>query len=309
MAKRRKSSANWKGQPYDTTLKTWIKENPQEILPILLPGAIFQEAIDIERIKPTMRTDRVFKALYRGALHILNIELETGSDGNMPARLYAYNALLYLEYGLPVISIIIYPFRTTMAKSPLIIKSGDETLTTFYFKTLPLFTLEAEHYVREHHTCMYPLLPTMHGANADLIAQAMEELASLYREDEVSLAQQFVWMELLLERTDTISALEKVKIQEQIKMYDPLWDEHPKVKKMRAEAEAQSEIRARQAELSALQRAIVNLVKARFPDLTEQAKKRVEQLDSPDTLNFLLVEIGSAADETVARHILHPSAA
>jgi hypothetical protein len=84
LAKRRKSSANWKGQPYDTTLKTWIKENPQEILPILLPGAIFQEAIDIERIKPTMRTDRVFKALYRGALHILNIELETGSDGNMP---------------------------------------------------------------------------------------------------------------------------------------------------------------------------------------------------------------------------------
>ncbi len=167
-----------------------------------------------------------------------------------------------------------------MAKSPLIIKSGDETLTTFYFKTLPLFMLEAEHYVREHHTCMYPLLPTMHGANADLIAQAMEKLASLYREDEVSLAQQFVWMSLLLERTTTISPAEKVKIQEQIKMYDPLWDEHPKVKKMRAEAEAQSEIRARQAELSALQRAIVNLVKARFPDLTEQAKKRVEQLDS-----------------------------
>ncbi len=54
-----------------------------------------------------MRTDRVFKALYHGALHILNIELETGSDGNMPARLYAYNALLYLEYGLPVISLSI----------------------------------------------------------------------------------------------------------------------------------------------------------------------------------------------------------
>lgn len=81
-------------------------------------------------------------------------------------------------------------------------------------------------------------------------------------------------------------------------MYDPLWDEHPKVKRIRAESE-----------IKALQGAIINLVRARFPDLAEQAKKKVEQLDSPDTLNFLLVEIGSAADETVARHILHPSAA
>jgi hypothetical protein len=70
-----------------------------------------------------------------------------------------------------------------------------------------------------------------------------------------------------------------------------------------------SEAKVCQIEINTLQSAIVNLVKARFPDLTEQAKKRVEQLDSPDTLNFLLVEIGSAADETVARHTLHPSAA
>jgi hypothetical protein len=81
-------------------------------------------------------------------------------------------------------------------------------------------------------------------------------------------------------------------------MYDPLWDEHPKVKKLREESQ-----------IKTLQGAIINLVKARFPDLTEQAKEKVEQIDSPDTLNFLLVEIGSAADETVARHILHPSAA
>lgn len=305
MAKYRKSSANAKGQPYDTTLKTWVKENPAEILPVLLPGAIFQEAIDIERIKPTMRADRVFKVLYRNLLHILHIEFESGSDANMPVRLNAYNAILHLEYGLPIISIIIYPFRTTMAKSPYVIDSGDENLTTFHFKTLPLFTQEAERYVKEHRTCMYPMLPAMQGANANLIAQAMEELASLYREDEVSLSQQFVWMELLLERTDTISSLEKVKVQEKIDMYDPLWDEHPKVKKIKAENEA----KLREKELRTLQEAIVNFVRARFPDLAEEAQKKVEQINSPDTLNFLLVAIGSAADETVARHILHPSAA
>jgi hypothetical protein len=275
-----------------------VKENPAEILPALLPGAVYQESLDVEAIKPTMRTDRVFKVLYRGSPHIVDIEFESGSDTNMSARLYVYNAIFYLEYGLPVISIIVYPFRTAIAQSPLRIKSGEEEVVTFHFHTLPLFTLEAERYIQEHITCMYPLLPAMQGTNAEIIAQAMAELAALYREDEVGLSQQFVWIELLLEKTTTIPLAEKAKIQERIKMYDPLWDEHPKVKKILKESKVQT-----------LQEAIVNLVRARFPNLAEQAQKRVEQIDSPDALNFLLVEIGSAADETVARHILHPSAA
>jgi hypothetical protein len=189
-----------------------------------------------------------------------------------------------------------------MAKSPLIIKSGDETLTTFHFKTLPLFTLEAEHYVREHHTCMYPLLPTMQGANANLITQAMEELASLYREDEVSLAQQFVWMSLLLERTTTISPAEKVKIQEQIKMYDPLWDEHPKVKKLREESEQEGKVKI-------LRKDIVRIVRTRFPDLAELAQQEVEKISNADVLDHLIDQLLGAPDETVARYILHPTAA
>lgn len=192
MSNRKKKSFHLILQPYDTTLKTWVKENPSEILPVIVPGAIFQEALDIEAIKPTMRADRVFKVLYRGTLHILDIEFETGTDTRMPERLLAYNAILHLEYDLPVVSMIVYPFRTTIAESPKSVMSGDEELIAFRFRTLPLFKLEAEHYIQEHITCMYPLLPAMRGANADIIAQAMTELASLYREDEVSLSQQFI---------------------------------------------------------------------------------------------------------------------
>lgn len=96
----------------------------------------------------------------------------------MPARLNAYNAVLHLEDGVPVISIIIYPFRTTKAQSPYAIDSGDKNLTTFHFKVLPLFPQQAERYVQEHRTCMHPVLPTMQGANADLIAQALVEIGS-----------------------------------------------------------------------------------------------------------------------------------
>ena len=228
-------------QPYDTSLKTWVKEDPAHIIPLLLPGATFQEAVDVEAIKPTMRADRVFKVLYRGKLCVMDIEFESGADDKMRARLLTYSAILYFEYELPVISIIVYPFRTTIATSPLVIEIADEEMIKFRFFTLPLFTLEAEKYIQEHLTCMYPLLPTMQGANAAVIGQAVAELATLYREDDVTLAQQLVWMELLLERTTTIAPEEKARIQGDIKVYDALWEEHPKVKRIKAQARAEVE--------------------------------------------------------------------
>ncbi len=365
------------------------------------------EALDIERIKPPMRVDRVFKILYRGTLHILHIEFESGADTNMPNRLLVYNVLLYYEYELPVISIIVYPFRTALAKSPLEIKSGDEELHRFSFRTLPLFTLEAEHYIQEHLTCMYPLLPAMEGANTEIIVQAMEELAALYREDETTLAQEFAWMEVLLERVTVIPDEEKAKIGEKLKMYDSLWEEHPRVKKIKAEAKAEAKVVARaevkaeveakstaarvefervraeservrveferaraesdnarikaeigrieaeakveamrieaeakieamraEAEVKArfeaeakekfeaeakaerermqkirLQKAVVHVIKARFPALAEMAQQRAPQIESLDVLDFLLDQIEDIANESEARRLLRLPAA
>jgi hypothetical protein len=55
--------------------------------------------------------------------------------------------------------------------------SHERPLLTFLFETLPLFSLDAEEIVRQHHACLYPLLPTMENVDADLIAQVMQELA------------------------------------------------------------------------------------------------------------------------------------
>jgi len=298
LRKSRRRQPRQQAQPYDTSLKTWVKERPADILPILLPGTTYQETLDIEIIKPTMRVDKVFKVKYLSEDHILHLEFESGADNDMPSRLHAYNAILYYEHHLPVISMIIYPFRTAMAESPLQVMSGERELLTFHFLTLPLFTLNAEHYVREHIVCMYPMLPTMQGTDDRVIEQAMAELAELYREDEVTLAQQFVCMQLLLERTDTISSQEKHKIQERLDMYDPLWDEHPKVKKIQAESEARG-----------LRNAIVTIVKTRFPDLTKLAQQKAAQIDQPEVLNYLIEQVTAAPDEEVMRWILRPSAA
>ena len=298
--RKRQQEVQQPAQQYDTTFKDWIRKEARNVLPLFLPGATYEETLDVEIIRPTMRADKVFKGKYQGDDSIFNVEFETGTDNNLLSRLLIYNAVLYRDHGFPVISIIVYPFRTAMAESPLVIKSGSKNIITFEFEKLPFFLQEAEYYVREHITSMYPVLPTMKGSNHVLMKQAMDELAALYRKDEVSLAQQFVWMELLLERTETIAPPEKAEIQKELKMYDPLWENHPKVKKIRAESEAEGEIKASQ-------RILVNVVKVRFPALTELAQQKVAQINTPEVLNYLLEQIAAEPDEAVVRALLRPT--
>jgi hypothetical protein len=110
--------------------------------------------------------------------------------------------------------------------------SNEEEILTFKFRTLSLFTWEAEPFVQEHQACMYPLLPAMDGVHAELISQVMQELTELYREDQASLAQQFTWMSILLERTDTVKEPEKSRIKERLSMFDQLWNESPRVQQI-----------------------------------------------------------------------------
>jgi|SRR5712692_4369244 len=109
-------------------------------------------------------------------------------------------------------------------------------------------------------------------------------------------------MELLLERTEIIALPEKEEILKELKVYDPLWEDHPKVKKIRAESRTEGEIRASQ-------RMLVNIVKARFPALAELAQQEVTQINNPDVLDFLAQKISIAPDESMVRWLLSSPAA
>lgn len=314
---RQDSEDSQPSQQFDTTLKDWLRQAVGSVLSILLPGAVYTETLTVELIRPTIRADKVLKIIYDGMDCVLHIEFESGSDTYMAAHMNAYNAVLYNDYHIPVISMVIYPFRTAMATSPLEVSVSDKDITTFHFLTLPLFTIEAEQYVRNHVVAMYPLLPTMKGANRAIIKRAVDELAELYREDEVTLAQQIIWMELLLERTDTVPLPEKPGIQEELKVYDPLWEENSKVRRMRAESEAKGRAEGlaegeakglAEGEAKGLQMALVSAVKVRFPELTELAQQTVVQINDTTGLDMLLKHVITAPDERTARWLLSSAA-
>jgi hypothetical protein len=110
-----KSSLNEVPQVYDATFKEWISQQAPAILPLLLPGAIYEQTLTVEQIRPTVRMDKVFKMVYHEQEHILHLEFQIGYDKQLAARLLAYNAGLHRDYHLPVITIVMYPFEVTMA--------------------------------------------------------------------------------------------------------------------------------------------------------------------------------------------------
>src|SRR2546421_1933087 len=96
LAKRTKEEQQ-PAQQYDTTFKDWIRKVAPEVLPLFLPGARYEETLDVEIIKPTMRADKVFKIIFperrEDKEYIVDVEFESSTDPYLASRLLVYNAV------------------------------------------------------------------------------------------------------------------------------------------------------------------------------------------------------------------------
>ncbi|MBV8694521.1 MAG: hypothetical protein JO183_03425 [Ktedonobacteraceae bacterium] len=88
-------------------------------------------------------------------------------------------------------------------------------------------------------------------------------------------------------------------------MYDPLWEEHPKIQSIRAESEAEGKLEGYlEGQLEAYQTLVLDLVKARFPTLAEEAQHHIVQIKTVDLLRLLAKQLVMAPDEAMARWVL-----
>ncbi len=97
-------------------------------------------------------------------------------------------------------------------------------------------------------------------------------------------------------------------------MYDQLWEENSKIKRIRAESRAEGEAKGlaegeAKGKVEALQAALVTTVELRFPALSELAARQVKQINKPDMLTLLFRQITIASDEEIVRQVLNLSAA
>lgn len=285
-------------QPYDSALKSLIGDEVAEILPNLLPGAEYISEQNIEIDRTTLRADLVYNILYRGLPHILNMELQTGADEDMPLRMLVYHVGLYAKHRKPVISMVMYPFETSIPESPFREMSAEETLLLLHFKVLPLWKLEAAPFLRDHVVCMDSLLPAMKGVNADLLIQAIKEMEQRYRFPQ--LGHHLVRLRTILRRSRALSEEDKKKVEKHMQIYDSLLESDPVFQQKLAFEKALERGQA----IQAFRNTIIEIVRLRFPELVELAHQRLAWIEYLEELTKIIVRLATAETQDAARSIL-----
>ena len=291
-------------QPYDRALKSLFGDEAAEILPNLLPGSTYISEQNIEIDRTTLRADLVYNIEYRGEAHVLNMELQTDTDHDMAIRMLRYHVGLFDKHRLPVISMVIYPFETSLPKSPFRETSGEEDLLTFHYRMLPLWKLDALQFVRDRVVCMYTLLPAMKGANAPLLLQAIEEMKHRYKETQ--LGPHLLRFRTILRRSKTISMQDKQEVEDHLHQFDSLLDTDPYIQEQKAlERSLGRNEGLYEGRVQELQQMLIEVVEERFPSLVGLARQRAKQTVRPEVLRQLVKQLFAAPDEATARKHLN----
>ena len=288
--------AQHESQPYDRALKSLLGDEAPEILPYLLQGIqlIGEENVEIDR--STLRADLVYNVIYKGKPHILSLELQTASDDNMPKRLLTYHVGLLSKHDLPVISIVLYPFKTKLPEPPFVEKGGDDEILRFHYKVFPVWEQDAQRIINERIFPLYSLLPAMKNSSVPLLLQAIREMEQHYVRDD--LIDHIARFRVILNRTTLLTEQEKKMVDDDLTAYNSLFDNDPEIKAKIAKGETKG-----------AQKIITEIVSVRFPQLEETARQRVAMIQNIDMLSQLAKQIATADNEQLALWVLNSYAA
>ncbi|MBV9706899.1 MAG: hypothetical protein JO125_05795 [Chloroflexi bacterium] len=302
-------------QPYDRALKALMDDHAAEVVPQLLPGSQVVQELNTEITRTNLRADLLYLIVYKGTDHILHLELQTNLDTDMNYRMLDYHVDVYGKYRLPVISMVLYPFETTIPEPLFHEQSADETLLAFPYRVVRLWKLEAEQFVSQGLVSMYTLLPAMQGVTAPMLLHALEAMESRYQRGP-TLTRHLWRFQIILRRSKTLTEQEKHIVEDSMDYYDSLLDSDPEIQAREAKAAAQATAQAAaqtaqavaQATVQAKQETMLLIVKTRFPDLVELAKQQAVHL-TPDQLDLITQQIVLAPNQDMARFALGDVAA
>ncbi len=280
-------------QRYDNSLKTLLQGQAEEVFRALALDVFVDQELCEEALKPPLRADRVYRVRLYNEPAILHTELESGADGEMLKRMLEYCGILYRKHRLPVISVVIYPFRTTLPSTPLKVTVGPETLLTFHCRLIALWELRARDFIDKRAVPVYALLPTMDGATYALLKQALDEMKAWYGEQHRRFGEQLLLFDVFLQRSDTVSEKDKKGITEVLNMFDHLLEESRFVK--RAEAKGSIET---------LREIGLKMVQQRAPDLVSMTQQKLSSIQDKQELEALVMGMVFAVDEESLRKVL-----
>ncbi len=290
---------------WDTRMKQLIGIKPQDFVSWLVPDAELVNELSEELHGRDLGTDKLYKIRLRGQLLLLHIEFQRRSERKMDKRVWEYNVLATLAYGLPVLSFVVYLRKDSkIAESPVIwaAPNGQE-IHRFYFENIKLWEIDPNILRRKGLVGLFPLLPlTQAGIRPEVVEEAIGRIQAEGGEaapDLLSLI--YLLAELVCEDDHDILWLDRRFAM----LYDVL-QESKAYQKIKQEGLEEGLLRGRkEGELQALRQTILTIIQARFPKIVRLAKKQTAVVDDPAVLQELITHIITAQTEEEARqHLL-----
>ena len=301
---------------WDDALKRLFMVEPQDMVSWLMPGAIFVERVSLElKLTPEqqalmkMRTrhcDLLYKILIYGMVVLLHIEFQKRARSDMAKRVWEYNVMASLMYGVPVYSIVIYLTATgKVPESPLEWGlDAFEKIHIFCFRNIKLAETYSEELTRTGLVGVLPMcILTRDGRAHEKAAELFSKLKG--RKDLLTLALTLASM-VYTSNEDLDWLRKEVNMMED--MISDTWFYQHILEKGLAKGEVKGEAKGlekgRHEGLEALQQAVVNIIQARFPDMTPQAQKLVTPVINFQLLQQLIVNVSVARDAVEVAQLL-----
>ncbi len=248
--------ANSQEHPYDSSFKALLDDQTRAILSFLLREEVLsayelkESLFKRETVKPALRVDCAYVVRSRKygqeriRTYIVHIEFETAPTSDIEKRLFEYYALLQRKHELPIVQILVCPFQTANLPTPpysISMEDGEE-LQQFNYSVVALWQWQAIVLLACGQVELFALLPTMKGATASVLVQAIGSMKQFYGADESRFCTHLLWFDTLLSRTTTVSKQAKERVRQAMNEFESLLDSshfvQQRVARSRAEGEA-----------------------------------------------------------------------
>lgn len=301
-------------KPWDDSLRTLVRANPQAFIWWLLGEALFIRELPHKLKTWKQEVDALLLVLVNGQELLLHIEFQTYHDSTMAERLLRYNVLARSEYGLPVVSWVIYLLRDgNVPQSPLRWTTpGGQEVLEFHFGVIEVAKLSPEELLHMAQPGLLPLLPlTRGGAKREVVQTMFAGLEAAGRTDLMSIGGTIASLVFNRENPVELDWLNR-RLH---KMHD-LLRESPFFQEILQEGREEGLQeglqkglqeglqKLHQEKLEALRETLLKVVQARFPKVVRLAKGQAAIIDDLETLEDLIVKVSTAQNAKEAKRYL-----
>jgi predicted transposase YdaD len=257
-------------------LLQWLLGDIQHVQPVLPDLATERQLVP----------DTLYRALFEGEPCLVNVEIQSEPDPEMPRRLYLYAARATSQYKLPVISIVIYVFnRGTVAPSPYEMRVGRWLSGHWNFHSIELYRLPPKRLLDAGLAGVLPLVPLTHNASLEDAEEAMRRLTQEQPVEEAQSLGALLAIFLAHARSDKPLALDLYRrffmanldnfVRDNPVLHD-VWVEVAEKGKAEGKAEGKVEGRA-----EGMRETIRRVLETRFGPLSEEILTALQSADLP----------------------------